>query len=156
MALLARRQSLQHAAAVAALLLATGLYPRPLRAAGPAARTGAFDAATLPDVMKALGLAMPAESSEVLISGPDVAENGAVVPFDLAGPAGTVQMLLLVDKNPGVLAALFNVTPAVEAGFTTRLKMAQTSNVYAVAVAGDGKVGYARKEVKVTLSGCAG
>ena len=45
---------------------------------------------------------------------------------------------------------------AVEAGVATRIKMAQTANVLAVAITGDGKVLYAQKEVKVTLGGCGG
>ena len=54
------------------------------------------------------------------------------------------------------LAAVFDVTEAVEANFSTRVKMAQTSNVMAVAMMGDGKVLFAQKEIKVTLGGCGG
>ena len=63
---------------------------------------------------------------------------------------------MLVEKNPSMLTALFDVTDAVEANITTRVKMGQSSNVYAVAVMNDGKVLYAQKEVKVTLGGCGG
>jgi sulfur-oxidizing protein SoxY len=66
------------------------------------------------------------------------------------------RMLLLVEKNPNVLAAVFNVTDAVEPNFGTRVKMGQSSNVYAVAMMGDGKVLYAVKEIQVTLGGCGG
>jgi sulfur-oxidizing protein SoxY len=51
---------------------------------------------------------------------------------------------------------LFNVTDAVEANFSTRAKMGQSSDVYAVAIMNDGKALYAKKEVKVTLGGCGG
>jgi sulfur-oxidizing protein SoxY len=151
-----RRQVLRQATAVAGLLLASGLYPQAVRAAGPAARRGAFDAVALADVMKSLGLAMPVDSPLVTLAGPDIAENGAVVPFDLAGPAGTRQLMLLVDKNPNVLAAVFNLMPEVEANLSTRVKMAQTSTVYVVAVTAAGQVLYTAKEVKVTLGGCTG
>jgi sulfur-oxidizing protein SoxY len=61
-----------------------------------------------------------------------------------------------VEKNPSVLSAVFDVGDAVEANFSTRVKMGESSNVYAVAMTGDGKVLYAQKEVKVTLGGCGG
>ena len=64
--------------------------------------------------------------------------------------------MLLVEKNPNALSARFDVTDAVEASFSTRVKMGQTSDVYAVAITNDGKAFYARKEVKVTLGGCGG
>ena len=69
---------------------------------------------------------------------------------------GVKQMLLLVEKNPAALAALFNVTDSVEANFTTRAKMGQSSDVYAIAITNDGKALFAKKEVKVTLGGCGG
>jgi sulfur-oxidizing protein SoxY len=70
--------------------------------------------------------------------------------------AGVKRMLLLVEKNPSMLSAMFDVNDAVEANFTTRVKMGQSSNVYAVAMMGDGRVLYAAKEIKVTLGGCGG
>ena len=66
------------------------------------------------------------------------------------------RLLVLVEKNPAVLSAMFDVTDAVEANFSTRVKMGQSSNVFAVAMMGDGKVLFAQKEVKVTLGGCGG
>jgi sulfur-oxidizing protein SoxY len=48
------------------------------------------------------------------------------------------------------------VTDAVEANFSTRAKMGQSSDVYAVAITADGKAHFAKKEVKVTLGGCGG
>jgi sulfur-oxidizing protein SoxY len=44
----------------------------------------------------------------------------------------------------------------VDANFSTRVKMGQSSNVYAVAIMNDGKVLYGVKEIKVTLGGCGG
>ena len=66
------------------------------------------------------------------------------------------QMLILVEKNPSTLVALFDVTDAVDANFLTRAKLGQTSDVYAVAITNDGKTLFAKKEVKVTLGGCGG
>jgi sulfur-oxidizing protein SoxY len=93
----------------------------------------------------------------VTITGPDIAENGAVVPVGAASALpGVKRLLLLVEKNPSMLAALFDVTDAIEANISTRVKMGQSSDVYAVAMMNDGKVLFARKEIKVTLGGCGG
>jgi sulfur-oxidizing protein SoxY len=64
--------------------------------------------------------------------------------------------MILVEKNPSVLAAAFDVSDAVDASFNTRVKMGQSSNVFAVAMMADGKVLYSVKEIKVTLGGCGG
>jgi sulfur-oxidizing protein SoxY len=66
------------------------------------------------------------------------------------------RLLILVEKNPSILAASFDVTDAVDANVATRVKMGQSSDVYAVAMMNDGKVLFAKKEVKVTLGGCGG
>ena len=98
-----------------------------------------------------------AESKDVTITGPDIAENGAVVPLGASTSlAGVKQLLVLVEKNPAALVALFHVSDSVEANFSTRAKMGQSSDVYAVAIMNDGKALWAKKEVKVTLGGCGG
>ncbi len=149
-----RREMLQRSAGVAALLAAAGLLPQTAQAAWSQA---AFEAKTLADAVKALGGSAPAESKDVTITGPDIAENGAVVPLSCStGLAGVKQLLLLVEKNPTVLSAAFEVSDAIEASFSTRVKMGQSSNVMAVAIMRDGKVLFAQKEVKVTLGGCGG
>ena len=117
----------------------------------------AFDAKSMADTLKALGVAGTTDSKDVQVTGPDIAENGAVVPMTVATTLPNVkEMLLIVEKNPAPLVALFNVSPEVEANFATRAKMGQSSDVYAVAVTTDGKALYAKKEVKVTLGGCGG
>jgi len=61
----------------------------------------------------------------------------------------------LVEKNPSALSASFTIPEGTEPTISTRVKMSQTSNVYAL-VKADGKYFYAVKEVKVTLGGCGG
>jgi len=149
-----RRETLQHSAVVAGLLAAAGLFPRMALAAW---NTTAFDAKSVADVMKAFGANAPAESKDVTLTAPDIAENGAVVPMGVATTlAGVKHMLILVEKNPSTLVAKFDVSDSVEPNFLTRAKMGQSSDVYAVAVMGDGKSYFAKKEVKVTLGGCGG
>ncbi len=149
-----RREVLATSLKVAALLGAAGLVPRFAQAAWPQA---AFETKSIADAVKALGGGAPVASGEVTLTGPDIAENGAVVPVGAATTAaGAKRLLLLVEKNPNALAAVFELTDAIEPNISTRVKMAQTSNVYAVALMGDGRALYAMKEIKVTLGGCGG
>jgi sulfur-oxidizing protein SoxY len=149
-----RREFIVHGAQVAAALAAAGLLPAVAQAAWNKA---AFEAKSIDDVLKALGAAKPVESKDVTLTAPDIAENGAVVPIAASTSLPDVkQIAFLVEKNPTTLAGTFEFTDAVETSVATRVKMAETSNVYAVALTGDGRALYARKEVKVTLGGCGG
>jgi len=149
-----RREMLSRSAGVAAMLAGMGLLPSVAQAAYAQA---AFDAKTMADLVKSLGVSAPAENKAVTITGPDIAENGAVVPLGCSTTLpGVKRLLIAVEKNPSMLCALFDVTDAVEANFNTRVKMGQSSNVFAIAIMNDGKVFFAQKEVKVTLGGCGG
>lgn len=149
-----RREMLSQSTKVAALLASIGLLPQAAQAAYNAA---AFEVKTMADLVKSLGGSAPVESKDVTVTGPDIAENGAVVPIGVSSALpGVKRLMVLVEKNPSVLSAMFDVTDAVDANFSTRVKMGQSSNVYAVAMMADGKVLYAQKEVKVTLGGCGG
>lgn len=149
-----RRELLAHSAKVAALMAGAGLLPQ---AAHAAYNANAFEVKTMAELVKMLGGSAPTESKDVTITGPDIAENGAVVPIGVSTSlAGAKRLMVLVEKNPSVLSAMFDVSDAVDPNFSTRVKMGQSSNVYAVAMMGDGKVLFAQKEVKVTLGGCGG
>jgi sulfur-oxidizing protein SoxY len=149
-----RREMMTRSAAVAALLAGAGMLPAHAQAAWNKA---AFEAKSLDEAVKALGLAKPAESGEIAFTAPDIAENGAVVPIAAStAVAGVKRIAFLVEKNPTTLAGVFEFTEFVETSVATRIKMGQTSNVLAVAITGDGRVLYAQKEIKVTLGGCGG
>ena len=116
----------------------------------------AFDTKSLQETVKALGGASAAESKDIAITSPDIAENGAVVPVSVASKLGkTESIAILVEKNPNALSASFDIPGGTEPFVSTRVKMGQTSNVYAL-VKADGKFFYAAKEIKVTLGGCGG
>ena len=116
----------------------------------------AFDTKSLNDAVKALGGGSAAESKEITITSPDIAENGAVVPFTIQSKLPkTEQLAILVEKNPNILAASFNIPDGTQPWVNTRVKMGQTSNVIAL-VKAEGKFYYTSKEVKVTLGGCGG
>ena len=116
----------------------------------------AFDAKSMADTLKALGAARPADSKDVQVTGPDIAENGAVVPVGVASSLPNISMVaILIEKNPNALAATFTLPEGTEANVQTRVKMGQTSNIYALVKSGD-KFFMATKEIKVTLGGCGG
>jgi sulfur-oxidizing protein SoxY len=139
------------------LLAAAGLLtPKEAWAQQQAWNKAAFDSKTMPEAIKALGGAAPAESADITITAPDIAENGAVVPVAVASKIPNTQAVyILVEKNPSSLAAGFTIPAGTDPNVSTRIKMGQTSNVYGV-VKADNKFYVASKEVKVTLGGCGG
>ena len=151
-----RRELLHHSARVAALLAGAAWLPTPAAAQGASGwNRAAFEADTPADVYRALGSARPTASDAVRLQAPDIAENGSQVQVGLGCTLPGVQrMALLVEKNPNVLVALYELTDAVDAQFSLRIKMAQSSHVYAVAWMADGRVLFAQKDVRVTLTGC--
>ncbi|MBK6323859.1 thiosulfate oxidation carrier protein SoxY [Candidatus Aalborgicola defluviihabitans] len=152
-----RRELLKQSTTVAAMLASLGMYPHVAWAQSSTYNAAAFEAKNMGDLMKALGGGTPQESKDVVITGSDIAENGAVVPVGASTTLpGVKRMLILVEKNPSMMSAMFDVTDAIDANFATRVKMGQSSNVFAVAMMDDGKVLFASKEIKVTLGGCGG
>jgi len=117
----------------------------------------AFETKSLDDTVKAFGGSGSTPSKDIaFVQTPDIAENGAVVPIGVTSSIPkTEKIAILVEKNPNVLAASFDIPPGTEPAVTTRVKMGQSSNVYAL-VKADGKYYVAQKEIKVTLGGCGG
>jgi sulfur-oxidizing protein SoxY len=113
-----------------------------------------FESKALADVMKSLGATGAAESKDIVITAPDIAENGAVVPVAITSKLpNTQQISIIAEKNPFPLAATFDIAGGSEGYVSARIKMGQTSDVWAV-VKADGKYFTARKEVKITVGGC--
>ena len=114
-----------------------------------------YEVKTLAEALKAVG-GTPANSDQVTVVAPDIAENGAVVPVGATSKLpNTTEMYLIVEKNPTPLSCGFMIPAGTAADVQTRLKMGQSTNVIAV-VKADGKLYSATKETKVTLGGCGG
>lgn len=119
-------------------------------------KAGGFEAKNLEEAVKALGGDKYSVSQDVSITGPDIAENGAVVPVSVSSKAANTEFIaILVEKNPNPLSASFTIPAGTEPAISTRVKMGGTSNVHAL-VKADGKWLIASKEIKVTLGGCGG
>src|SRR6185437_14044065 len=105
-----RRKVLQDAGGLAVLALATAAGVFKPSVARAEWNKEAFSTKSFADAVKAMGGSQPVESREVTIDSPDIAENGAVVPFAIAsGLANTQSIALLVEKNPNILAAEFDI-----------------------------------------------
>jgi sulfur-oxidizing protein SoxY len=100
------------------------------------------------------GAEMGAEG--LTLTAPEIAENGNTVPVEVSAP-GAVAILLLATGNPTPDAAIFNFGPlAASQMASTRIRLAKTQNVMAIAKMADGSFVQATQEVKVTIGGCGG
>jgi sulfur-oxidizing protein SoxY len=95
-------------------------------------------------------------SDRIELKLPSIAENGAVVPITVTSTLELVeQIFIFVAANPVPLAAVFELSPALEPIVSTRLKLAETCDVIVVAKAG-GQLYKTSQTVKVTIGGCGG
>lgn len=101
------------------------------------------------------------ESSKVKLIAPAIAENGAVVPVKISvdhpmEPDNYVKGIhIFAKENADPRTISVYLTPANgEAFFSTRIRLAKTMNVVAVAELSDGTFLKAEKPVKVTIGGC--
>ncbi|MGV2977533.1 thiosulfate oxidation carrier protein SoxY [Roseibium alexandrii] len=145
-----RRQALAMTAGAAAFLT---FAPRVSFAATPDT-----DAA----IKEFTGGATPTEGT-VSLDTPEIAENGNTVPVGVTVDSPMTSdnyvesVLILADGNPNPAVATFHfsaVSGAAEA--KTRIRLAKTQNVIAVAKMSDGSTFMDTKEVKVTIGGCGG
>jgi sulfur-oxidizing protein SoxY len=151
-----RRNVLKSAAGASAVAVAVAAGLLKPTQAMAAWNKSAFEAKNVGDAMKGIGAANPTDSKDITIKAPDIAENGAVVPVEIASNiAGTTSIAILAEKNAQPLVGTFGMSGGAEGFISTRIKMGQTSLIRAVVNAG-GKTYTSAKEVKVTIGGCGG
>jgi sulfur-oxidizing protein SoxY len=142
-------------ASLFALLAAAGMM-RPDAALAADWNQKAFEAKNLKDAFDALGAGNRINSNDIVMTAPEIAENGAVVPIGAVSKLpGTESIAILIAKNPTALAASFDIPSGTEAAVSTRIKLAESSEVY-VLVKAQGKYYTTKKEIKVTIGGCGG
>ncbi len=116
----------------------------------------AFSAKTVMDAMMDAGYGGAADSTDIVLKVPDIAEDGSIVPVEVTSNIpGTVSMAIFAEKNPNPLVADFFFSDGAEPYVATHIKMAKTSTVRVAVKAGD-KVYTTGKEIKVTIGGCGG
>ena len=104
-----------------------------------------------------------AEQSKVSIELPEIAENGNTVPLSVSVDAPMTadnyvsEILVVADGNPNPGVATFHLSPlAGKAEASTRIRLATTQNIIAVAKTSKGEFFTNQKLVKVTIGGCGG
>ncbi len=92
----------------------------------------------------------------VTLTAPEIAENGNTVPISVEAP-GAVEIRIFADGNPepGVVTFTFGPLAAAQTA-STRMRLAGTQDVIAIAKMEDGSFAEARQTVKVTIGGCGG
>lgn len=145
-----RREALKRGSVLLALA-ACGLSAATVAAA--AEEEAAFNAPSLPEALAALG-GTPATRAEIRLDIPDLVENGAFVPVTVESRlAGTREIFIVVESNPNPLVARFTIPDGTEPFIATRIKMAESCNVYAVVRAG-GRLYSAFHSTQVMVGGC--
>lgn len=112
---------------------------------------------------KIIGEAKPLESKLLTIELPDIAENGNTVPFTLSIESPMTEkdyvrkVHILATGNPQVAVGSFSFTPqSGRAAVSSRMRLARTQDVVAVAELSNDTFLIAKRSVKVTIGGCGG
>jgi sulfur-oxidizing protein SoxY len=140
-------------AAGGAVLLAVVLAPQMAQA----------DIAAVEAELRRLFGDRPMDESKIKLDIPQIAENGLVVPLsvEVESPMTVDDYVkavhLFADGNPAPSVASFYFTPANgKAVASSRMRLAKSQSVIAVAEMSNGALHMTRSQVKVTIGGCGG
>ncbi|HQU79053.1 MAG TPA: thiosulfate oxidation carrier protein SoxY [Azonexus sp.] len=144
------------AAALLAPWIGTGLL-LPGRVLAAEWNKTAFTALNVGEALKAWGAANAAESRDIVIIAPEIAENGAKVEIDVTCQVpATRSIAVFADRNPMPLCAAIDFSGGALPYCRVQIKLAESTRVRAVIKGADGKTYVAFREIKVTLGGCGG
>jgi sulfur-oxidizing protein SoxY len=142
-----------------------------LMAAGSLALAGVFgkirplyaDAASTEEAIKKVTEGKTPQSGRITLTVPQIAENGNTVPISVAVDSPMTKddyvkaVHLFADGNPRPNVVTFYFTPhSGKAAAATRIRLAKTQDVIAIAQMSNGSVYMAKSQVKVTIGGCGG
>lgn len=139
--------------AAAAIGVVGGLPISPVRAAENKAD----------ELIKQFTAGKEATEGKIKLDLPEIAENGNTVPMAISVDSPMTEdsyvneIMVVADgnPNPGVIVFRFSPMSGI-AEASTRIRLAKTQNVIALAKMNDGSVYTASQEVKVTIGGCGG
>lgn len=127
---------------------------------------GSAARAALPEVEAAIAAILgdrTAEEGRISLDLPEIAENGNTVPLTVEVDSPMTEddyvktVHLFAEGNPLPDVAKIQFTPrSGEAVASTRIRLAKTQKIHAIAEMSDGSVFAATREVKVTIGGCGG
>jgi sulfur-oxidizing protein SoxY len=149
-AVLNRRQVIAGAAALGAATFGLPVMP-------------AFAANDIEELTKKFTGGKVPVAGKIKLDLPEIAENGNTVPITVTVESPMTEqsyvsdVILLADGNPRAGVATFRFTPVSGvAEANTRIRLANTQNIVAIAKMNDGSFFTASKQVKVTIGGCGG
>ncbi|SOC00419.1 thiosulfate-binding protein SoxY [Rhodobacter sp. JA431] len=117
---------------------------------------GAGLAATVEELTAGFAGGTTPGTGGITLTAPEIAENGNTVPIEVSAP-GAVAIMLIAPGNPEPSVATFTFGPAAGSQrAATRIRLAKTQDVLALAKMADGSVVQAQSTVKVTIGGCGG
>lgn len=115
------------------------------------------------DIVKKFTAGKKPTEGKVRLDLPEIAENGNTVPMTvtvespMTEQSHVTDVLVVADGNPRGGVATFHFSPASGvAEANTRIRLAATQNITAVAKMSDGSLYATSKQVKVTIGGCGG
>ncbi|GHB23177.1 thiosulfate oxidation carrier protein SoxY [Pseudovibrio japonicus] len=106
-------------------------------------------------IMEFTGGAQPGDG-DITIGAPEIAENGNTVPIEVSAPgAASIMLLATGNPSPGVATFHFSALSGAQEA-KTRIRLAKTQDIIAVAKMPDGSAITTKRSVKVTIGGCGG
>ena len=108
------------------------------------------------EIVKAFTGGADAADGGIEIKAPEIAENGNTVPVGVSAP-GAAAIVLISTGNPNAGVAEFNFGPlSASSQASTRIRLAKTQDLLAIAKMQDGSFTQTKRTVKVTIGGCGG
>jgi len=149
-----RRKFLGMGAVAAAAVLAptTSLMAKDFRAEKP----DAWKAVDSKSAIAALYGAEAADTTDIKVKAPKLAENGGSIPVNIKSSLDLESIAVFQDANPRSTVAVFTVPEGGIINYDFRMKMRKTSNVTVVAKTRDGKLLKVVTPVEVSIGGCGG
>ena len=113
-------------------------------------------AATAEEAIAAFTGGAEVGEGDIKLTAPEIAENGNTVPIEVSSDTAT-EILVLALGNPTPAVATFKYGPlSASRTASTRIRLAGTQDVVAIAKLEDGSFVKASSTVKVTIGGCGG
>lgn len=91
----------------------------------------------------------------ITLTAPEIAENGNTVPISVSAP-GAKRIAVACAGNPSPETIECSFGELAQSEVSTRIRLAGTQNVVAVAELADGRFVRTAAAVKVTIGGCGG
>jgi sulfur-oxidizing protein SoxY len=154
---MSRRVNRREALAAGASAIAAGVGLAAGLAAGPAQALNNY----ADEITKFTGGKAPL-AGRVKIELPELAENGNTVPLSVAVEGAMAEethveeILVVAPANPNARVIRFRFSPTSVPEASTRIRLAETQTVFAVAKLSDGTFFQATRQIKVTIGGCGG